>query len=304
MNGTGNKTIMCSVLFLDIVEYSKRSVAGQISLKNRFNNYLSSAICSVPIADRIILDTGDGAALNFLGDIEDALRTALSLRDSLLNEMPDIDPPLSVRMGINLGPVRLVMDINGLPNVVGDGVNVAQRIMGFAEPDQILLSRSYCDAVSHLSSRYAEMFHYVGSRTDKDVREHQIYAVGRSGDQAVQQTQGNNAAGLPSGNRAEVPAHFNPLSGGTSGRFEPAGTKWRAIYIVAIFIFVVLVGVLIFKFNRYGKSPNLSDAEPVRVVNQVSAPVKDIAADASAIPPAATGRPDIEPVVGGKKTND
>ena len=62
MEERGNKTIMSGVLFLDIVEYSRKSVAGQISLKDRFNSYLSAAIHDVPVSDRIILDTGDGAA--------------------------------------------------------------------------------------------------------------------------------------------------------------------------------------------------------------------------------------------------
>jgi hypothetical protein len=182
MEDRGNKTIMCSVFFLDIVEYSKKSVAGQISLKERFNSYLSDAIRDVPVADRIILDTGDGAAINFLGDVEDALKAALSLRGSLLEEDQDADIPLLVRMGINLGPVRLVRDINGQPNIVGDGINVAQRVMGFADPGQVLVSRSYFDAVSRLSHQYAEMFHYQGSRTDKHVREHEVYAIGYPGE--------------------------------------------------------------------------------------------------------------------------
>jgi hypothetical protein len=182
MEQRGNKTIVCSVFFLDIVEYSKKSVAGQISLKERFNAFLSIAIRDVPVADRIILDTGDGAAISFLGDIEDALQAALSMRSSLLGEGVRMDPPLLVRMGINLGPVRLVKDINGQPNIVGDGINVAQRVMGFADPGQILVSRSYYDAVSRLSQEYAGMFHYQGARTDKHVREHEVYAIGYPGD--------------------------------------------------------------------------------------------------------------------------
>jgi hypothetical protein len=84
----------------------------------------------------------------------------------------------SVRMGINLGPVKLVKDINGHPNIIGDGINVAQRIMSFARPGQIVVSRSYYDVVSNLASEYAKLFHYEGSRTDKHVREHEIYVVG------------------------------------------------------------------------------------------------------------------------------
>lgn len=182
MEERGNKTIICSVFFLDIVEYSKKSVAGQISLKERFNAFLSIAIRDVPLNDRIILDTGDGAAISFLGDISDALHAALSMRSSLLNEGVRMEPPLLVRIGVNLGPVRLVKDINGQPNIVGDGINVAQRVMGFADPGQILVSRSYYDAVSRLSQEYAGMFHYQGSRTDKHVREHEVYAIGYPGD--------------------------------------------------------------------------------------------------------------------------
>ena len=185
MEQPSNKTIMCGVFFLDIVGYSKRSVAGQISLKERFNSYLSAAIRDVPLSDRIILDTGDGAAINFMGDIEDALKAALSMRSSMLLEDPNIQPSLLVRMGINLGPVRLIRDINGQPNIVGDGINVAQRIMGFADASQILVARSYFDAVSRLSPQYAGMFHYRGSRTDKHVREHEVYAIGYPGDKTT-----------------------------------------------------------------------------------------------------------------------
>lgn len=182
MEEQSNKTIICSVFFLDIVEYSKKSVSAQISLKERFNAFLSIAIRDVPVNDRIILDTGDGAAISFLGDLSDALHAALSMRSSLLNEGVRMEPPLLVRMGVNLGPVRLVKDINGQPNIVGDGINVAQRVMGFADPGQILVSRSYYDAVSRLSQEYAGMFHYQGSRTDKHVREHEVYAIGYPGD--------------------------------------------------------------------------------------------------------------------------
>ena len=82
-----------------------------------------------------------------------------------------------MRLGINLGPVRLVKDINGQPNIIGDGINVAQRVMSFSEPGQIVVSRSFYEVVSCLSEGYGRLFHYEGSRTDKHVREHEIYTV-------------------------------------------------------------------------------------------------------------------------------
>jgi len=171
-----NRTFICSVVFLDIVEYSRKPVAEQIFFKERLNTLLTEALSNVAPNDRIILDTGDGAALSFLGDPEDALFVSLSLREALQMPQPP-GPELKIRLGINLGPVRLVKDINGQPNIIGDGINVAQRVMGFSHPGQILVSRSFYEVVSCLSEGYGKLFHYEGSRTDKHVREHEIYTV-------------------------------------------------------------------------------------------------------------------------------
>ncbi len=257
MEQRGNKTIVCSVFFLDIVEYSKRSVAGQISLKERFNAFLSIAIRGVPVGDRIILDTGDGAAISFLGDIEDALQAALSMRSSLLGEGVRMEPALLVRMGINLGPVRLVKDINGQPNIVGDGINVAQRVMGFADPGQILVSRSYYDAVSRLSQEYAGMFHYQGSRTDKHVREHEVYAIGYPGDFTSTQRsfaikqQVENATGMAlffaiaRNYWDEFIHHASVLERRGLEAFRRASTPQRAVIIgsVAVVLLSMMMGV-------------------------------------------------------------
>ena len=178
-----NRTFICSVVFIDLVGYSKKPVTEQIRVKTSLTSNLSEAIQDIPVNDRIILDTGDGAAISFLGDPEDALFVTLSLRERMVAEgmtatIVEASGEDSVRMGINLGPVKLVKDINGHPNIIGDGINVAQRIMSFARPGQIVVSRSYYDVVSNLASEYAKLFHYEGSRTDKHVREHEIYVVG------------------------------------------------------------------------------------------------------------------------------
>ena len=183
-----NRTFICSVVFVDLVGYSKKSVAEQITVKDRFTSLLSESLKNIAVNDRIILDTGDGAAMSFLGDPEDALFVAMNLRDSLKDVTSSSDGAAGrdeegkglICIGINLGPVKLIKDINGHPNIIGDGINVAQRIMSFAKPGQIVVSRSYYDVVSCLSDEYAKLFHYEGSRTDKHVREHEVYLVGES----------------------------------------------------------------------------------------------------------------------------
>ena len=166
---SSGRTLVCSVLFLDIVEYSKKPVSEQLQIKQAFNAALGRALEEVAPRDRIILDTGDGAAVTFLGDPEDALFGSISMRDAAQS--------LGVRMGVNLGPVRLVKDLNGQVNIIGDGINVAQRVMSFANPGQLLVSRSFYEVVSCLSRDYASLFRHEGARTDKHVRDHEVYSV-------------------------------------------------------------------------------------------------------------------------------
>ena len=180
MDSTSNRTFVCSVLFIDIVEYTKKSVTEQLKLKQRFNALLIRALQQVATSDRIVLDTGDGAAICFLGSPEVAMFVAMDLRDGIAGESPNETPRLEVRMGANLGPIRLIKDINGQPNIIGDGINVAQRVMSFADAGTVLVSRSFFEVVSRLSDDYAQILHYEGSRTDKHVREHEVYAIGSS----------------------------------------------------------------------------------------------------------------------------
>ncbi|MDE2117488.1 MAG: PEGA domain-containing protein [Betaproteobacteria bacterium] len=303
MEQHANKTIMCSVLFLDIVEYSKKSVSGQVALKDGFNAFLAAAIRGVPVNDRIILDTGDGAAISFMGDVEDALKAALILREKLLGEGVHMDPPLLVRMGINLGPVRLVKDINGQPNIVGDGINVAQRVMGFAEPSQVLVSRSYYDAVSRLSQDYTGMFHYQGSRTDKHVREHEIYAIGHPGDvTATQQKPGDK--GLNAAQRV------NGWIQAARAAYQNASSQQRALSAAALagtLLLLIVVAVKIM-YRPVAPLPQVAEA-PAPAVTQAPAPavvqaepaVARAASEVAATPPKVATPPKTAVTVEEKK---
>jgi hypothetical protein len=83
MAETAIRTLVCSVMFLDIVDYSKRSVGDQQHMKQTFNELLARALEPVPPRDFIVLDTGDGAAIAFLGDPEDALWAGIAVRKSI-----------------------------------------------------------------------------------------------------------------------------------------------------------------------------------------------------------------------------
>ena len=169
MADQATRTLVCSVLFIDIVGYSKKGVADQVKLKRVFNELLTAALEQVSPRDRVIVDTGDGAAITFLGDPEGALFVGLAVLDKV-GEIP-------VRLGINLGPVSLVKDINGRDNVLGDGINAAERVMSFAGQGQLLVSRSFFEVMSLLSADYASLFKQERSRLDKHNRAHDLFAV-------------------------------------------------------------------------------------------------------------------------------
>jgi class 3 adenylate cyclase len=171
------RTWLCSVVFGDIVQYSEQSVALQMAWKERFNRYLSEAIVDVPEPERVIIDTGDGAAICFLGDPEVAMLCACKLVSSLVQAEPGHEVEMRARFGINLGPLKLVKDINGNLNALGDAVNVAQRVMSFAKDNQILVSRSFFEVVSRLSETNSHLFRFEGVRKDKHVREHIVYEL-------------------------------------------------------------------------------------------------------------------------------
>lgn len=173
-----NKTSICSILCVDIVGHSRRPDAEQVVQKERFNALVEASLVGVPKNDRAILDTGDGVLIAFFGPPEDALTVALLIRNGIAEDSRAYPShPIQLRTGINLGPVRVVPDINGALNIVGDGMSAVQQVMGFAAPNRIMVSRSYHEIVAPESPDIARMLLYFGIKTDQDEREYEMYIV-------------------------------------------------------------------------------------------------------------------------------
>ncbi|MEX2197347.1 MAG: adenylate/guanylate cyclase domain-containing protein [Burkholderiales bacterium] len=277
-----SRTLVCSIVFLDIVDYSTKPVAEQLVLKQAFNKLLSSALENVAARDRVVLDTGDGAGITFLGDPEDALFVAMSLRAAARAEASGA---IAVRIGINLGPVRLVKDINGQMNIIGDGINVAQRVMTFAQAGQLLVSRSFYEVVSCLSLDYASLFSYAGARTDKHVREHEVYSVGIGTDAARRV--------IETGSRRVAPRRGAPRLIGELTDIRPFGVH-RIALLSALLAFALLVsgGAAV---RAQMDFPPLAHKPPRE---QLPAPVR--AGDAQPAAPAAR-EPDAKPALAAAK---
>jgi hypothetical protein len=253
-----DSSLVTCMAFVEIEDYAKKSVTEQIKLRERFNAALSTALQGVAPGDRIVLDTTSGAAVAFLGKTEDALLVAMRLRDSIAAESPQSGPALAARIGINIGPIKLVKDAGGEPNIIGDGITVAQSVTGFAAPGQVLVSHAYSEAVSRVSPQYGQLLEVVGSRTDKYLREHQVYA-------------------------AVAGAGKSPPSG-TAGAGRSRKMRMGALAAIAA-ILVIAVGVRSFR----GKPPPPVEPAPVAVAEPAPAPVP------AAVPePAPAAPPPVE----------
>jgi len=227
------RTWLCSVVFLDIIGYTGRPVQKQIEIKQHFQDITAEAMRHIPETDRILIDTGDGAALCFFGDPEEALFAALGIRAEVVSGSETLANPYQLRTGINLGPVKVVQSISGQRNPLGDGINNAQRVMDFALPNQILVSRSFYDVVSCLSREHAQIFHYLGERRDKHVKVHEVYEV---------RLQGSVPAGTPEpaasawsakqldGLTAQLAAHIGPMARVMVQRAAPSAVSMDDLY--------------------------------------------------------------------------
>jgi serine/threonine protein kinase len=180
------RTWLCSILCADILRYSEQAVELQATWKERFDAYLARSIRELPETDRVILHSGGTVTVCFLGDPEDAIACALGLLHTVVREERVSAGGMAVRIGMHLGPVRLLRDINGNLNALGDGVQVARRVMGFAGDNQSLVSRSFHDVASCLSEVYRPLFTSGGLRRDEQAREHAIFELHLPATDAVQ----------------------------------------------------------------------------------------------------------------------
>ena len=80
---------------------------------------------------RLIKTTGDGALAEFASPLA-AMRCAVEIQDHLASG----SSPLRLRVGLNLGDVIVGQD----GDLYGDGINIAVRLEGIADPGGILMS--------------------------------------------------------------------------------------------------------------------------------------------------------------------
>src|SRR5271154_2763223 len=124
---------------------------------------------------RIVKTTGDGVLLEF-PSVVDAVECAGAVQGVMAerNEGVPQDRRMQFRIGVNLGDVLIEGD-----DILGDGVNVAARLEGIAEPGGICISSSAYDQVR---GKVGVEFADLGEQNLKNIaRPVRAYAVKRNG---------------------------------------------------------------------------------------------------------------------------
>jgi TolB-like protein/Tfp pilus assembly protein PilF len=152
------------ILFLDIVGYSKLLADEQKELVQELNQIVreTEQFRAAEAEGKLTrLPTGDGMVLVFTNNPEAPVECALEISKALHSH-----PKLKVRMGIHSGPVNPVADVNDQSNLLGAGINVAQRVMYFGDAGHILLSKHFAEDLEHYA-HWRSHLHDVGEATDK-----------------------------------------------------------------------------------------------------------------------------------------
>lgn len=154
------------VLFVDMVGFSRASLNEQARLLEKLNTIVAATPAFADArARRAVqpLPSGDGMALIFYDDVTAPARCAVQIARALAS---GTGSDIAVRMGVHSGLVQRQMDIAGGENLVGEGLNTAQRVMDFGDEGHILLSAQYAGWLQQFDD-WAPFVHPLGEGVAK-----------------------------------------------------------------------------------------------------------------------------------------
>src|SRR6266481_7336283 len=129
---------LAAILAADVAGYSRLMGADEEGTLARLRT-IRRELGDPKIAEhkgRIVKTTGDGLLAEF-ASVVDALRCAVEVQRGMVERNGEIESEkrIALRIGINVGDIVVEDD-----DIYGDGVNVAARLEGLAEPGGICVS--------------------------------------------------------------------------------------------------------------------------------------------------------------------
>ncbi|KRQ94198.1 adenylate cyclase [Bradyrhizobium jicamae] len=168
---------LSAILAADVAGYSRLMHSDEEATHAKLTALLADAV-EPAIAEhggRIVKNTGDGCLAEFSSAVE-AVRAALQFQTRVKElTIGDVeDTRIAFRVGVNIGDVIVEPH-----DIFGDGVNIAARLEGIAEPGGICISSSAYDQVR---GKVGVEFTDLGEQNLKNIaRPVRAYAVAREG---------------------------------------------------------------------------------------------------------------------------
>ncbi len=157
---------MAAVLAADVAGYSRLMGRDEERTLARLKSFRKTLV-DPGIAThrgRIVKTTGDGMLVEFASAV-DAARCAVEIQREMARETADEPPELRIelRIGIHVGDI--IVDDN---DIFGDGVNIAARLEGIAEPGGVCISD---DAHRQIRGKIDVGFDDIGLQALKNIAE-------------------------------------------------------------------------------------------------------------------------------------
>jgi len=200
MENQGNTRRLAAILAADVAEYSRLMHEDEEATIAAWQSARHDIIDPVIATHdgRIVKHTGDGFMAEFV-TVTTAVNCAVDLQSRLS------DCPLNFRIGVNLGEIVADED-----DIHGDGVNIAARLEGLADPGGICISGSVYDQIHHkIDLGYDDLGEQMVKNIDSPVRVYRIL----------------------SGEETDAPSHT--LKNPATGRRKPLGIAAAVAVLIA-----------------------------------------------------------------------
>lgn len=169
---------LAAILAADVAGYSRLMGADEEGTLARLNGHRREQI-DPKIAEhrgRVVKTTGDGILIEF-PSVVDAVRCAIEVQRAMAESNADLQQQTRIefRIGINLGDVLVEGD-----DIHGDGVNIAARLEGIADPGGICISDpSYQQVRDKLDLSFEDLGERHLKNIARPMRVYRVRAEGR-----------------------------------------------------------------------------------------------------------------------------
>ena len=163
MADEGYKRKLTSIFSADVKGYSRlmgQNEAETVKTLTAYRKIMGELIQQY--RGRVIDSPGDNLLAEF-GSVVDAVQCAVAAQNEFKARNADLpeNRHMEFRIGVNLGDV-----IEEENRIYGDGVNIAARLEGLADPGGICISRTVFD---HIENKLPLGYEYLGEQTVKNI---------------------------------------------------------------------------------------------------------------------------------------